>query len=347
MNEQKMQEFLGKIVVDAGAAMSSALVVIGDRLGLYKTLAKGPATPTELSQRAGIAERYAREWCANQAAGGYLTYDAESGRYTLPAEHVPVLADEDSPAFVPGLFQVTQAVFEGIPKIEKRFKSGGGLAWGDQASCLFEGTERFFRAGYVGNLIQSWIPALDGVADKLKAGARVADVGCGHGASTILMAQAYPKSQFIGFDYHAESIRVANERAREAGVADRLRFEVAGAADYPGTYDFVAHFDCLHDMADPLGAARHVRKSLAEGGTWMVVEPFANDRVQDNLNPVGRLFYAASTTLCVPCSLAGNGPALGAQAGGARLSGLLAEGGFRKVRVAAQTPFNMIFEARA
>ena len=347
IDEGKLMEFLGKVVGDVGAAMSGALVVIGDKLGIYKALAAaGASTASELAKRTGVAERYLREWLANQAAGGYVTYDAQTGRYALPPEQAAALADESSPAFVPGLFQVAQAVWAGEPRIEERFRTGEGLAWGDQAHCLFEGTERFFRSGYVGNLVQSWLPALEGVVSKLERGAQVADVGCGHGASTILMAQAFPRSKFVGFDSHEESIRTANERARKAGVADRLRFEVAGATDYPGRYDLVAYFDCLHDMADPIGAARHTRKSLADDGTWMVVEPFGNDRVEDNLNPVGRLYYAASTTLCVPCSLAGNGPALGAQAGASRLKGVISEGGFSRVRVAAQTPFNYVFEAR-
>jgi 2-polyprenyl-3-methyl-5-hydroxy-6-metoxy-1,4-benzoquinol methylase len=344
----KLEQFLGKVVGDVGAAMSAALVVIGDRLGLYKALAAGPLTAAELSKRTETAERYCREWLNAQAAGGYVTYDAASGRYTLPPEQAMALADPDSPAFVPGMFQITQACWNGIPKIEGNFRSGDGTAWGEQHPCLFEGTERFFRSGYIGNLVGAWLPALDGVKDKLERGAKVADVGCGLGASTILMALAFPKSTFVGFDSHAPSIETARKRAKDAGVADRVRFEVAKSTDYPGTgYDLVAHFDCLHDMEDPVGAAKHVRRTLAADGTWMIVEPFAEDRPEANHNPVGRVFYSASTMLCVPHSLSQKGPALGAQAGEARLRDVIvAGGGFGKLRRATQTPFNLVLEAK-
>jgi len=346
---KKVEEFLGKVVGDVGGAMAAALVLIGDKLGLWKALAAhGALTPSELAKRTETTERYCREWLNAQAAGGYVTYDAASGKYTLPPEHAVALADDNSPAFVPGLFQVVEACWQGRSRIERNFKTGEGLAWGEQHPCLFEGTERFFRSGYLGNLVGAWIPALDGVKDKLERGIKVADVGCGLGASTIIMAKAFPRSTFIGFDSHAGSIEMANKRAREAGVADRVRFEVASSTTYPGSgYDLVAHFDCLHDMEDPVGAAKHVRRTLAADGTWMIVEPFANDRAEDNHNAVGRVFYSASTMLCVPHSLSCKGPALGAQAGEARLRDVIVTGGgFGKLRRATETPFNLVLEAR-
>jgi 2-polyprenyl-3-methyl-5-hydroxy-6-metoxy-1,4-benzoquinol methylase len=348
IDESKLNEFMGRAVGDIGAAMSAALVLIGDELGLYKAMAAaGPITPAELAKRTETTERYVREWLNNQAAGGYVTYDATGGRYTLPPEQAAALADEASPAFIPGAFQVIAAAMKAQPRIAQAFRSGGGLDWGEQDPILFVGTERFFRSGYLGNLVGSWIPALDGVEAKLRQGARVADVGCGHGASTILMAQSYPKSEFVGVDTHAASIETARRRARDAGVADRVRFEVAGAQDFAGTgYDLVACFDCLHDMADPVGAARHIRKALAKDGTWLLVEPYATDQVENNHNPVGRVFYGASTVFCVPCSLAGHGPALGAQAGEARLQQVTRDGGFSRFRRATETPFNLVLEVR-
>jgi SAM-dependent methyltransferase len=348
INEAKLQQFLGKAVGDIGAGMSAVLVLLGDKLGLYKAMAQaGPVTPGDLAQRTGMAERYLREWLANQAAGGYLTYQPDTGAYTLPEEQASALADETSPVFLPGAFHVIAALFKAEPRMAENFRSGAGLDWCDHDRSLFEGTERFFRPNYLGNLVSSWIPALHGVQEKLQRGARVADVGCGHGASTILMAQAYPKSKFIGFDYHQPSIEVARQRASSAGLDGRVTFEVARSTDYPGTgYDLVAHFDCLHDMGDPVGAARHVLETLRADGTWMIVEPFAGDRVEDNLNPVGRVFYAASTMVCVPASLAHHGPALGAQAGEARLRDIITQGGFTRVRRATQTPFNLVLEAR-
>jgi 2-polyprenyl-3-methyl-5-hydroxy-6-metoxy-1,4-benzoquinol methylase len=349
IDENKLNEFMGRAVGDIGAAISAALVLIGDELGLYKAMAAaGPITPAELARRTETTERYIREWLGNQAAGGYVTYDAASGRFTLPPEQAAALADEASPAFLPGAFQVIAAAMKAEPRIAQAFRTGGGLDWGDQDPILFVGTERFFRSGYLGNLVQSWIPALDGVEAKLKRGGRVADVGCGHGASTILMARSYPSSRFVGIDTHAPSIEMARRRARDAGVADRVSFEVAGAQDFAGTdYDLVACFDCLHDMADPVGAARHIRQSLAKDGTWLLVEPFATDAVENNLNPVGRVFYAASTLFCVPKSLSGHGPALGAQAGEARLRQVVVEGGgFTSFRRATETPFNLVLEAR-
>ena len=349
IDENKLNEFMGRAVGDMGAAMSAALVLIGDELGLYKAMAAaGPQTPAELAKRTETNERYVREWLNNQAAGGYVVFDPATARYTLPAEQAAALADETSPAFIPGAFQIIAAAIKAEPRIAQAFRSGGGLDWGDQDPILFVGTERFFRSGYLGNLTGAWIPALDGVEAKLKRGARVADVGCGHGASTILMARAYPSSQFVGFDTHAASIETARRRARDAGVADRVTFEVAGAQNFAGTgYDLVACFDCLHDMADPAGAARHIRQALAKDGTWLLVEPFANDRVENNLNPVGRVFYGASTMFCVPNSLADHGPALGAQAGEARLRQVVVEeGGFSRFRRATETPFNLVLEAR-
>lgn len=347
VDQTKLQDFLGKAVGDIGAAMSANLVLIGDRLGLYKAMAKlGPVTPAELAKATKTAERYVREWLANQAAGGYVAYDAATGRFTLPPEQALALADETSPCFLPGAFHVIAAAFAAEPKIEQRFRTGKGLGWDEHDHRLFEGTERFFRPNYVGNLVSNWIPALDGVEAKLKAGAKVADVGCGFGSSTIIMAKAYPKSTFIGFDYHKPSILAARKRAREAGVKN-VTFKVAKSTDYPGKgYDFVAHFDCLHDMGDPVGAAKHVRETLASDGTWMIVEPFAGDKVEENLNPIGRVYYAASTMICVPASLAYKGPALGAQAGETRLRDVAMKGGFTRFRRAAQTPFNLILEAR-
>jgi SAM-dependent methyltransferase len=349
IDEKKLNDFMGRAVGDIGAGISAALIVIGDKLGLYKAMAAaGPVTPAELASRTETTERYVREWLANQAAGGYVTYDAKTRKYALPPEQAMALADETSPAFLPGAFQIVAAAMRAEPRIANAFRTGAGLDWTEQDPILFEGTERFFRPGYIGNLTTAWIPALDGVEAKLKAGAKVADVGCGHGASTILMARTYPKSQFVGFDYHAASIETARRRAREAGVADRVRFEVASAQDFAGTgFDLVACFDCLHDMADPAGAARHIRGALAKDGTWLLVEPYANDRVEENLNPVGRVFYGASTVFCVPCSLAGHGPALGAQAGEAMLRRVVVEeGGFSRFRRATETPFNLVLEAR-
>ncbi|MBI5853722.1 MAG: methyltransferase domain-containing protein [Nitrospirae bacterium] len=347
INPSKLQDFMGKAVGDIGAAMSANMVLLGDRLGLYKAMAaRGPLTPVELAKATKTAERYVREWLGNQAAGGYVTYDSATGRYALPPEQAVALADESSPFFLPGAFQVIAATFMAEPKIAQRFKTGKGLGWGQHDHRLFEGTERFFRPNYVGNLVQNWIPALDGVDTKLKAGAKVADVGCGFGASTIIMAKAYPNSSFMGFDYHKPSIMTARKRAKDAGVKN-IKFDVAKSTNFPeGGYDFVTHFDCLHDMGDPVGAAKHVLKTLAPNGTWMIVEPFANDRVEDNLNPVGRVFYAASTMICVPASLAYHGPALGAQAGEARLGEVVRKGGFTRFRRATQTPFNLVLEAR-
>jgi 2-polyprenyl-3-methyl-5-hydroxy-6-metoxy-1,4-benzoquinol methylase len=349
LNEAKLHEFLGKALVDFGATFNAALVRIGDRLGLYKALAQGgPQTPGELAKRTGTAERYVREWLSAQAAGGYASYDSSTGKFFLTEEQAFALADESSPCFMPGAFQVALASTKAEEQLAERFKTGSGFGWHEHHHELFVGTERFFRPGYAANLISSWIPSLEGVEAKLKTGAKVADVGCGLGASTILMAKNYPKSQFFGFDYHDKSIEAARQRAMEAGVGDRIQFEIAKAKDFPGKdYDFVTFFDCLHDMGDPTGAARHVHSTLKKDGTWMIVEPFAGDKLEDNFNPIGRAFYGASTLLCTPASLSQEvGLALGAQAGEKRLREVVTSGGFTHFRRATQTPFNLIFEAR-
>jgi 2-polyprenyl-3-methyl-5-hydroxy-6-metoxy-1,4-benzoquinol methylase len=349
INPDKLNEFLGKAIVDFGATFNAALIRIGDKLGLYKALAAdGPQTPAELAKKTGTAERYVREWLSAQAAGGYVSYDPSTAKFHLTEEQAFAMADENSPAFLPGAFQVALAATRAEEQLTKNFKSGKGMGWHEHHHELFEGTERFFRPGYAANLVTSWIPALEGVDAKLKSGARVADVGCGLGASTILMAKSYPKSEFVGFDYHDKSIEKAHDRAKAAGVSDRIRFEIAKAKDYPGKdYDFVTFFDCLHDMGDPGGASSHVRKSLKQDGTWMIVEPNAGDKLEDNLHPIGRAFYGASTLLCTPASLDQEvGLALGAQAGEKRLREVVMGGGFTRFRRATQTPFNLIFEAR-
>jgi len=348
VNPDKLNEFLGKAIVDFGATFHAALIRIGDKLGLYKALASGAQTPAELAKKTGTVERYVREWLSSQAAGGYVTYDPGSGKFSLSEEQAFALADENSPAFLPGAFQCALAAVKAEEKVAERFKTGKGLGWHEHHPELFVGTERFFRPGYAANLISSWIPALEGVDQKLKKGARVADVGCGLGASTILMAKSYPNSEFVGFDYHDKSIQTAKKRAKDAGVANRIKFQVAKAKTYPGKdYDFVTFFDCLHDMGDPAGASSHVRKSLKKDGTWMIVEPFAGDKLEDNLHPIGRAFYGASTLLCTPASLSQEvGLALGAQAGEKRLREVVSSGGFTRFRRATQTPFNLIFEAR-
>jgi SAM-dependent methyltransferase len=350
LDQAKLHEFVMRAVGEMGAAMNAALIVIGDKLGLYKAMSgAGPMTSAELAKKSGTAERYVREWLAAQAAGGFVTYDAASGKYTLPPEQALALADETSPVFLPGFFEVVAACVKDEPKITEAFRSGKGVGWHEHDHGLFAGTERFFRPNYRAHLISEWIPALGDTEAKLKTGAKVADVGCGLGTSTILMAQAYPKSSFVGFDYHDGSIKMAREAAAKAGVGDRVKFEVAKAKDYPGKgFELVAFFDCLHDMGDPEGAAKHVKESIAPDGAWMIVEPFANDKLEDNLNPIGRVYYAASTMLCTPASLSQEvGLALGAQAGEGRLSKILKAAGFSRVRRAAETPFNIVLEARA
>jgi SAM-dependent methyltransferase len=349
LDQNKLNEMLHRGVNDFGATFHAACVILGDKLGLYKGLAAGgPQTPAELAKRTGTTERYVREWLSSQAAGGYVTLDADTGRFRLTEEQAFTLADEKSPAFLPGAFQVALAATKAVPRLIDAFRSGEGMGWHEHDHELFHGTERFFRPGYAANLVSQWIPALTGVDERLKAGGKVADVGCGHGSSTVLMALSYPKSTFMGFDYHEGSIQTARERAKEAGVTDRVKFEVARAKDYPGNgYDFVTFFDCLHDMGDPVGAARHVRSTLSPGGTWMIVEPFANDKLEENLNPIGRVFYSASTLLCTPASLSQEvGLALGAQAGEKRMREVVTAGGFTQFRRATQTPFNLIYEAR-
>ncbi len=349
MDQSKLDAFMTKLLHDMGAAATGALVVVGDKLGLYKMLAEsGPLAPKELAARTGTAERYVREWLAAQAAAGYVDYHADSGTYSMSPEQAVALADEKSPAFVSGAFEVIASMFKDEPKISEAFRTGKGVGWHEHSPCLFRGTERFFRAGYAAHLVPEWLPALTGVREKLERGARVADVGCGHGASTVVMAQAFPNSTFFGFDYHSPSIERARAAAREAGVEARCRFEVSNSTSFPGAgYDLVAFFDCLHDMGDPVGVARHVRQALAADGTWMIVEPFAGDSVAENLNPIGRMFYAASTMICVPASLSQEvGMALGAQAGETRLREVVTAGGFRHFRRATATPFNLVLEAR-
>ena len=349
IDEHTLHELLGRAIVDFGGADMAPLVVIGDRLGLYRALASdGPFSSAALAAHTGTAERYVREWLNAQAASGYVTYEASTGRYSLTPEQALLFATEDGPAFIVGAFQTALAAGRIVDRLTEAFRTGEGIGWHEHDHALFHGVERFFRSSYLGNLVQAWIPALDGVEAKLRAGARVADIGCGHGASTIIMAQAYPNSQFVGFDSHPASIEAANARARGAGVADRCRFEVAGAKDFPGTgYDLVTVFDALHDMGDPAGAARHVRSTIAPGGSWMIVEPYAGDRIEENLNPVGRAYYAASTLICTPCSLAQEvGLALGAQAGEARLRSVVQGAGFSTFRRAVQSPFNLVFEAK-
>ena len=348
IDEAKLNAFMGNFVNDLGAVMHAATIVVGDKLGLYKALAGAPASAEDLARKTGTDARYIREWLSSQAASGYVQYDPATQSFSLSEEQALALAVEGSPAFIPGAFEIAVAQFKAIPKIIDAFKTGKGLGWHEHDAALFHGTERFFRPGYAANLVSQWIPALDGVGAKLTAGGRVADVGCGHGASTIIMAQAYPKSSFIGFDYHEPSIRYAREAARQAGVADRVTFEVAAAKDYAGSnYDFVTVFDCLHDMGDPVGASSHVLRSLKADGTWMIVEPFAHDHLEDNLNPVGRVFYSASTFICTPASRAQDvGMCLGAQAGEARMRDVVTKGGFTRFRRATETPFNLIYEAR-
>lgn len=347
LNPDRLNEFLERFVADAGAAMHATTVVVGDRLGLYRALAQGAATSEELSRRTKLNERMVREWLRAQAASGYVQYDAASDRYDMTPEQAFALADENGMS-LPGAFHIARSVMCDADRLVEAFRSGKGLGWHEHHHDLFHGTERFFRPNYTANLVPNWLPALDGVLPRLEGGALVADVGCGHGASTILMAEAFPRSTFVGFDYHEGSIHEARRRAEEAGVADRVRFEVSAARNFPGKgYDLVGFFDCLHDMGDPAGAARHVYDSLTSDGTWLIVEPRAGDSVSENLNPVGRVYYSASTMICTPCSQAQEvGLALGAQAGEKRLSEVVRSGGFTRVRRAAETPFNIVLEAK-
>ena len=344
----KLNAFIGQFVTDLGAAVHTGMVVIGEKLGLYKALAQGPMTAAQLAVKTKTDERYLCEWLASQAAGGYVNYDEKTDKFSLSEEQAFALATEDSPAYLPGAFELALGTLAAVPQITEAFRTGAGMGWHEHVDGVFHGCEKFFRPAYAANLVSSWIPALRDVQEKLQAGARVADVGCGKGASTVLMAKAFPKSQFFGFDYHDKSIEAARESARRNGVDDRVTFEVAKAKEFPGRdYDFVAVFDCLHDMGDPYGAAAHVRQSLAKDGTWMIVEPFANDRLKDNLNPVGRVYYSFSTLLCTPCSRSQEvGLCLGAQAGETRIREVVTAAGFTRFRRATETPFNIVYEAR-
>lgn len=348
IDEEKMNAFLGKVVGDFGAALSSSLVYIGQKLGLYKAMAGDrPITPAELAQKTSTNERYIREWLINQAAGGYVEYDAASGRYSLSPEQTVALTDEISPFFVGGGFYVVKAMTAAVSRIENAFKNGGGMLWGEHDPDLFTGVERFFRPGYAAHLIASWIPALTGVQEKLKAGGKVADIGCGHGSSTIIMAQAYPASKFWGFDNHEKSIETARQRAKDAGVSDRVTFEVASASDFPDQqYDMIAFFDCLHDMGDPVSACKRAFATLAADGAALIVEPMAGNTVEENFNIIGRTFSGASTLCCTANSMALGGPALGAVATEGAIRDTVLAGGFTQFRRATETPFNRIFEAR-
>jgi SAM-dependent methyltransferase len=348
VDQSKLQDFVEKAVGEWGATLGVLLTFVGDKLGLFKAMAgAGPVTPEELARKTGTHPRIIKEWLSAEAAGGYVTYDAKTYKYTLPEEQALALTDESSPAYIAGGYQIMMSTFKDEEKVIQAFKTGKGLGWGDHNNHLFEGTERFFKPNYVSNLTSSWIPALDGVESKLKkGGAKVADVGCGHGSSTILMAKTYPNSRIIGFDYHRPSIEWARKQGEKEGLKN-LSFEVAGASDFPGNdYDMVAFFDCLHDMGNPSAAAKHVLNTLKQkNGKWMIVEPFANDKTEENMNPIGRVYYGASTLICVPASLNENGPGLGAQAGEARLKEVVKSAGFSKFRRATQTPFNLVFEA--
>jgi SAM-dependent methyltransferase len=349
IDEAKMGKFMGKVITELGAAEGVALHRIGDDLGIWKAMAgAGPLTPAEVAERSGCTERYIREWLAAEACAGYVDYDEANATFSLSDEAAYAMADEESPFFLGGAWQLTCSVYDVLPKLTAAFTTGDGVAWVDRSHDLFEGVERFFRPGYNANLVTEWLPALDGVVEKLERGAKVADVGCGHGASTTILAQAFPNSTFIGFDYHDASIVTARKAAAEAGVADRVTFEVAPAQSYPGTdYDLVAFFDCLHDMGDPEGAARHVRSTLADDGTWMLVEPYSNGSLVENMNPVGRVFYASSTLICLPASLADEGRrGLGNQVPDTQWAELTSAAGFTRLRRATETPFNRIFEVR-
>ena len=348
LDMDKLNSFVGRFVGDLGAAVHAGMVVIGEKLGLYKALAEGEMSPAELAAKTQTDERYIREWLSSQAAGGYITFDENTNKFSLNEEQKFTMAQEGSPAYLPGAFELALGALSAVPRIADSFRTGAGMGWHEHEDGVFHGCEKFFRPGYAANLVNSWIPAMHDVQQKLEAGARVADVGCGKGASTILMAKAYPKSKFFGFDYHDKSIEGARETAKNEGVADRVTFEVAKAKEYPGQdYDFVAVFDCLHDMGDPVGAAKHVRQSLGKDGTWMIVEPFASDQLKDNLNPVGRVYYSFSTLLCTPCSRSQEvGLCLGAQAGEARIREVVTTAGFTRFRRAAETPFNIVYEAR-
>lgn len=349
VDSDKLNAVIGKVVTDFGATISAGLAVIGDKLGLYKAMADGePVTPEELAQRTGTDVRYITPWLINQTAGGYVEYDPQSKKFTLPLESALALATEgNNPYFVVGGFELFVALLKAEPRIEDAFRTGAGMTWGEHDHGLFEGTERFFKPGYLGNLVASWLPALEGVVPKLEAGAKVADVGCGHGASTIIMAKAFPNSQFWGFDNHAPSIEDARKEAAEAGLSDRVKFEVAGATNFPGEgYDLVAYFDCLHDMGDPVGAIRHTAQALAQNGTALIVEPMAGETIEGNINPVGRIFSAASVLVCSPNAIATGDTVLGTIATEKALGDVVRKGGLSRFRRVTETPFNRIFEAK-
>lgn len=351
VNPNTLNQLVGKMLGDLGGAFSVPTVRIGLRLGLFASLhSGGPATAADLAARLGLAERYVREWALAQAANGYVTFDPPGEVFSLSAEQAMIFAIKDSPLYLAGAFDLAAAMIEGEPKVEQGFRTGEGVAWGDSAGCLFCAVGAFFRPGYVNGIVQSWLPALDGMLPRLQSGAKVADVGCGVGFSTLIMAEAFPASQFVGYDFHAPSIEQANAHAAAHGLADRVRFEAVPAKEIRETgFDLITMFDCLHDMGDPRGCAQHMKERLAHDGTWMIVEPIAHDDPGDNIaSPVSRLFYNASTMICVPTSLAQEvGEALGAQAGQARISGVLREAGFSQVRRATEGPFNMVLEARA
>jgi ubiquinone/menaquinone biosynthesis C-methylase UbiE len=348
INEDALNEFLGRFITDLGATVAAANVVIGHRLGLYKALAGEPATADQLAARTQTDPRYITEWLRGQAAGGYVQYDAATDSYSMTEEQAFALANPDGGVYAPGAFVLALGALRAEPRITEAFRNGSGVGWNEQDEDVFVGCEQFFRPGYIANLVPSWIPALDGVAGKLQSGATVADIGCGLGASTILLAQEYPNSRFTGSDYHQGSIELARKRAGDAGVADRVSFEVASASSFSGDgYDLAATFDCLHDMGDPLGAARHIRQALKPDGTWLVVEPYAADETSGNMNPVGRVYYNFSTLLCVPNALSQpGGYSLGAQAGEAAIRQVVTDAGFTRFRRAAQTPFNLVYEVR-
>src|SRR3954452_812938 len=349
VNEDRLNSFMGKMLGDVGAAMNASLMLLGDKIGLYKALAQnGPMDPASLARTTGTAERYIREWLSAQAASGYVEYDKASGKFSMLPEQIMALADEDSPVFLGAVGSLVSATFLDEPKISEAFKTGKGVGWNKRSECLFCGTARFFRAGYKHHLVQEWLPTLDGVVEKLERGAKVADVGCGHGVSTRLMAEAFPNSRFFGFDYHPGSIEIARQHAGDAGLSERVHFDVHSAKSYPaGDYDLICFFDCLHDMGDPVGAMDHARQAMAADGTCMLVEPFAHDRLEDNFYPIGRVFYCASTAICTPASLDQEvGLALGAQAGEARLREVANKAGLKRFRRAAETAFNLILEAR-
>ena len=348
IDQDKLMDFLHRFVGDLGATMAAGGVMIGDRLGLYKALAESPARPEELAARTGTAPRYVEEWLRSQAAGGYVQHDADTGQFSMTEEQAFALTDPDGPLYAPGAFELALGTLRALPSIVEAFRTGDGYGWHEHDVDVFTGCERFFRPGYVGNLVAGWLPAMDGVVDTLERGARVADVGCGHGASTVLMAQAFPNSMFVGSDYHRESVDAAAKRVADLGLKDRVDFEVASAADFTGgPFDLVTTFDCLHDMGDPVDAARHIRESIADDGSWMIVEPYATDDVAGNLTPVGRVYYSFSTFLCVPNALSQEGGySLGAQAGPAAIRRIVTDAGFTRFQQVAETPFTLVYQAR-